>query len=143
MSIFKGSGVAMITPFNDDLTVDCSGDVVVKNENITSLTNGIFSWGQIGGGFNCSFCGSLKSLDGAPKEVGGDFHCYGCKYLKSLDGAPKVVNGNFDCSDCPSLNTLEGAPKEVGGNFNCLNCKILFTKNDIKKVSNVKKDIIC
>ena len=32
---------------NDDLTVDCVGGVTVKNTNIESLTNGIFSWGRV------------------------------------------------------------------------------------------------
>ena len=26
--------------------------------------------------FNCSYCASLTSLEGAPKEVGRDFNCY-------------------------------------------------------------------
>ena len=36
---------------NDDLTVDYSGDVVVKNPNIESRTNGLFRWGEDRRGF--------------------------------------------------------------------------------------------
>ena len=150
---------------NGKYEVSSIKDIIVKNRNITSLTNGMFIWTTVDGSFDCMNCNSLESLEGAPKEVGGQFYCFSClsltslkyapekvggdfycsfnKSLKSLDGAPKVVNGNFDCSDCPSLNTLEGAPKEVGGAFNCLNCKILFTNNDVKKVSDVKGKIKC
>ena len=150
---------------NGKYEVSSIKDIIVKNRNITSLTNGMFIWTTVDGSFDCMNCNSLESLEGAPKEVGGQFYCFSClsltslkyapekvggdfycsfnKSLKSLDGAPKVVNGNFDCSDCPSLNTLEGAPKEVGGAFNCLNCKILFTNNDVKKVSNVRGEIKC
>ena len=96
-------------------------DIGVKNKNITSLTNGIFVW----------------------TVVNGDFRCYECNSLISLKGAPEKVGGGFNCSFCGSLKSLKGAPKEVGGNFECKHCKIKFIENDIKKVSNVKKDIIC
>ena len=98
---------------------------------------------EVGGNFYCHKCPGLTSLEGAPKKVGGDFHCYGCKSLKSLEGTPKIVDRDFDCSDCPSLISLEGAPKEVGGDFNCMRCSGQFTKKDVKKISNVKKNIIC
>ena len=110
------------------------------NKSLKSLEN---SPKEVGGNFYCSRCPDLTSLEGAPKKVGGDFHCYGCSSLKSLEGAPKVIDGNFDCSDCPSLNSLEGAPKEVGRDFYCHNCKVKFTKDDVKKVSNVKGKIKC
>ena len=70
---------------NNDYTVDCSGDVVVKNLNIESLTNGMFRWGKVGRGFNCSFCEKLTSLKGSPKEVGDCFWCGDCKNLKLTD----------------------------------------------------------
>ena len=96
-----------------------TGDVVVKNKQINSLTNGSFIWTNIKGDFICSDCNLLKSLEGAPKEVGGD----------------------FSCEYCTSLTTLEGAPKEVGGGFYCVKCGRYFTQEDVKKVSNVKRDI--
>ena len=53
--------------------------------------------------FDCSYCSSLVSLEGAPKEVGGSFYCNGCESLTSLKGAPKEVGGWFDCSNCSIL----------------------------------------
>ena len=45
---------------SDDLVVNCSGNVAVRNTSITSLTNGLFRWGVIGGGFECRGCKKLK-----------------------------------------------------------------------------------
>ena len=75
---------------NDDHTVDCSGDVTIKNTNIESLTNGLFRWGKIGGDFSCSWSKNLTSLEGAPKEVGGYFDCEDNPKLHSLDGIGEV-----------------------------------------------------
>ena len=140
-----------------------NGDIEVKNQQITSLTNGVFIWNNIGRNFNCWGCKSLISLEGAPKKVGGDFICYNCKSLTSLEGAPKEVKGDFICYNCKSLTSLEGAPKVVGGDFNCFGCHSLkslegipkevgrtfccvdcgskFTQEDVKKISNVKGTI--
>ena len=139
--------------------VSSNENVEVKNEYITSLTNGSFIWTnikgdficsecnlltslegvpkEVGGYFNCSDCNSLISLEGAPKEVGGGFYCDRCNLLKSLKGAPEKV-GEFSCDYCNSLKTLKGAPKEVSGDFFCRSCKCEFTEEDVKKVSNVK-----
>ena len=96
---------------------------------------------EVGGSFFCNYCASLTSLEGAPKKVGEVFYCNDCTSLTSLEGAPKKVSGNFYCNYCTSLTSLEGAPKEVGGDFSCGYCKNIFTKEDVKKVSNVKKQI--
>lgn len=32
----------------------------------------------INGDFDCSYCKSLITLEGSPKEVNGDFYCDGC-----------------------------------------------------------------
>ena len=120
--------------------VSSTKNITFKNENIISLTNGMFIWATVDGYFNCCYC--IK-LEGAPKEVGGDFYCTDCNSLISLEGAPKEVGGDFYCSYCNSLKSLEGAPKEVGGNFHCFSCAGKFTIKDVKKISNVKKDIIC
>ena len=114
---------------NNDYTVDCSGNVVVKNSNIESLTNGMFHWGKIGEDFNCYRCKNLKSLEGAPKEVGGYFDCSYCENIRSLEGAPKYVRSNFYCSYCENLKSLEGAPTKVRGGFSCSGCKYLTTLN--------------
>lgn len=142
----------------DGFIVDVKGYIGVTNKNITSLTNGLFEFGEVdkqfycdgcnslksleggpkkvGGSFYCDHCGSLTSLKGAPKEVGGDFNCAYCSNLKSLEGAPKEVK-NFDCRRCDSLKTLKGAPKWIVGDFYCLNCKSLKTlEGSPKEVKN-------
>jgi hypothetical protein len=146
------------------ITIDYDGDIRYVRL-ATSLTNDIFQWGDVGGDFDCYNCGSLKSLEGAPKYVGknfncsycislkslegspekveGDFRCVYCESLESLEGAPKYVGMTFGCTHCISLTTLKGAPKEVGGNFYCKDCGIQFTEDDVKKVSNVKGEIYC
>ena len=123
--------------------VSSTKSIRVKNYNITSLTNGMFIWSTVDGYFDCNYCRSLKSLEGAPKEVGKGFRCSNCNSLKSLEGAPEKVGWGFYCHSCNSLKSLEGAPKEVGRNFHCYDCAGKFTKEDVKKISNVKKDIIC
>ena len=105
--------------------VDIRGKVGVKNKEIKSLTNGLFSFGVVSGYFNCSSCDSLKDLKGAPKEIGGDFYCGYCDSLKDLKGSPKRVVGAFYCDHCKSLISLEGAPKEVGLSFYCSGCDLL------------------
>ena len=145
--------------------VDSKGNIEIKNKNITNLTNGCFVWGKVDGKFDCSYCGSLTSLEGAPEKVGGDFVCYWCTSLTSLKGAPEKVGGKFDCCDCVSLTSLEGipeeidwdficrecksltslkgAPEKVDGYFICYDCGVKFTKDDVRKVAIVKKEIIC
>ena len=131
---------------SDDLVVDCTGIVSVKNKAITSLTNGLFRWGKVDGNFTCSFaqitslegapevvggsfycnvCDSLRTLEGAPKEVGWDFDLTNCANLTSLEGAPKKISGSFCCNVCGSLKNLKGAPKEIGRNFDCSACEKL------------------
>ena len=119
-----------------------SKNIKVKNYKITSLTNGLFIQTTVGDDFYCDNCTSLTSLKGAPKEVGVIFCCEYCKSLKSLEGAPEKVDDDFYCSNCKSLTSLEGAPKEVDGNFCCSFCGSMFTREDVKKVSNVKGRII-
>ena len=53
-----------------------------------------------------------------------------------------AVNGSFEVLDCKSLKSLEGAPEEVRRDFDCRGCAIKFTEDDIKKISNVKGEII-
>ena len=122
---------------SDDLVVDCNNTVKIKNKSITSLTNGLFRWGKVGGMFDCYACKKLKSLEGAPKKTGKDFCCNYCNSLKTLEGSPESVGRNFVCSDCDDLKSLEGAPKEVGNNFHCQECNNLKTlKGAPEKVGN-------
>ena len=136
--------------------VDVKGHVIVKNEKIESLTNGLFRFGKVSGNFYCTGCPKLKTLEGAPEKVGFDFYCYdcsnlislkgvptevgmsfwccGCSKLASLEGAPEKVGLDFDCSDCPNLISLKSAPKKVGRKFDCSGCENLqITDRDRKK----------
>ena len=108
----------------DKYIVSTNGYVLVKNKNITTLTNGLFEWGEVNS-FYCSNCTLLKDLTGAPKKVGTNFNCNECTSLESLEGAPKEVGANFDCGNCTSLKSLEGAPEEVGVGFSCDGCTSL------------------
>ena len=110
---------------SDDLVVDCSGEVHIKNKSIESLTNGLFRWGGVSGEFNCSFCNNITTLEGAPKCVGGYFNCTGCKNLTTLEGAPEEVGWSFVCNRCNNLTSLKGAPEKVGGDFYCNKCENL------------------
>ena len=109
---------------SDDLDVHCSGEVGVKNGQITSLTNGIFRWGKAGGDFYCSCCENLKTLKGAPKEVNGSFNCSLCNGLVNLEGGPEIVGKDFYCRCCENLESLEGAPKKIKGDFVCIGCNL-------------------
>ena len=88
-------------------TVNCDGDVEVKNKEIGKLTEG-FVWGEVKGNFNCSCCKNLRTLEGAPEIVGGTFDCSWCEKLETLKGAPKEIGGTFNCTWCVNLNTLVG-----------------------------------
>ena len=143
--------------------VSTNGTVVVKNKNITELTNGLFEWGEVEGHFYCNNCKSLKDLIGAPKEVGANFdcsdctslkdlkgapekvewnfYCYGCTSLQSLKGAPEKVDGDFDCQRCTSLKDLKGAPEKVGRGFSCSKCGKKFTEEDVRAVCDVEDEI--
>ena len=119
---YKFSGKLTIL---DDFIVDCTGFAYVKNKSITSLTNGLFRWGEVGGMFNCSSCKNITTLEGSPKYVGDDFWCSACENLTSLEGAPEKVDGCFDCRHCSNLKTLKCAPKKVEMDFSCINCNNL------------------
>ena len=143
---FKGASLCKIsrTPNSyGKYEVSSTKDIEVKNYNITSLTNGMFIWATVDGYFECIYCVKLESLEGAPKEVGEYFDCSGCDSIISLKGAPKKVGDNFYCSRCNSLKSLEGAPEKVRRGFYCYGCPHKFTKDDVKKVSDVKGEIKC
>ena len=89
--------------------------------------------------FDCNN-NALVSLSGLPKEIGGYFTCKH-NLLTSLKGCPERIEGNFLC-DNNKLTSLEGIPKEVGGSFSCTGNKKEFTEEEIRKVCDVKGDII-
>ena len=64
------------------------------------------------------------------------------KKLISLENCPDKVGIWFSCSHCKKLDSLEGCPKEVGGNFYCRYCKRNFTKEEVRSLCKVKKQIL-
>ena len=119
--------------------IDCDGDVKLTNEELTSLTDELFIWGWVKGNFYCNYS-RISSLEGAPEYVNGDFYC-NHSLISSLEGAPEDVKGNFSCCDT-LISSLEGAPKFVGGDFCCMKLRTNFTKDDIRKVSDVMGRIL-
>ena len=119
---------------------------------------------NVEGHFNCSSCECLTSLEYSPEIVGGDYVCFFSPNLKSLKYISKKIGGNveggfcdklesleceyvkikgcFNCSFCNNLKSLKNAPKYVGLDFICTSCGGNFTEEDVKKVSNVKRNII-
>ena len=100
-------------------TVNYNGSLSITSKVSSLNNNEMFQWGKVKGDFSCGFCTSLTSLKGCPKEVGK----------------------GFNCSYCSSLKSLEGAPKKVSGDFYCIKCGVIFTEDDVKKVSKVKEKI--
>lgn len=58
------------------------------------------------------------------------------EWLKNI-----TINGNFNCS-YNKLTSLEGCPSTINGYFDCSDNKTKFTRDDVKKLSKVKGQII-
>lgn len=102
--------------------VDIDGDIYINNDarkKIKNLTNGLFRFGKITKSFDCSNCGILTSLDGAPRVTGEDFICSLCPKIINLDGAPEEVGEDFVVNDCSKLTSLRGLPKNIKGSVYC------------------------
>ena len=143
--------------------VNYTGDVDVKNKDLTTLENELFQWNEVSGtftcfklnklkdlkgsprncaGFNCNQCTGLESLEGAPEKmtpgdslIGHGFYCIGCSKLKTLKGTPKTVWGGFNCSHCLKLTSLEGAPIVIIGNFICTDTNIKTINHTFNSVT--------
>lgn len=106
------------------LVVDViKGNVYLKNLGAEKLTNGLFRFGEISGGFYIETAPRLNSLEGAPEKCKG-FYCANSALI-TLEGAPKKCV-RFSCKGCYSLMSLEGAPRECE-EFNCGNCYSLVS----------------
>ncbi len=117
-----------------DITVGADFDC--SNNKLTSLIN---APKFVGGTFYCEN-NKLTSLDGATEYVGGNFGCIR-NNLTSLTGAPKSVGRDFGCS-YNNLTSLTGAPKSVGRDFYCGNNNVLFTREHVRAVCDVKGRIV-
>ena len=138
---------------SNDGTIDVDGDV---NFSCMELSQLPLKFRNVSGYFYCH-SNMLTSLEGAPKHVSGSFYCNNNRLI-SLEGAPKHIGRYFSCSDnkltslkgapanvggdfwCDNnrLTSLEGAPKNIGGDFYCHGNEKQFTKDDVRKVCNVK-----
>jgi hypothetical protein len=100
---------------NPDGSIDVDGEVQLNNLKLTKLP--------------------LKF-----NKVNGNFYCYYNK-LTTLEGSPNKVDGSFDCEH-NDLISLDGCPTEVSGDFACYDNIVLFTKEQVRAVCDVKGDII-
>ena len=62
--------------------------------------------------------------------------------LTSLKNCPNYVTELFACNKCPQLDSLEGCPKKVSTRFYCYGCKREFTKEEVKSLCKVGKEVI-
>ena len=122
-----------------DGKIDVDGDVFLDRQNLKELPDYI-QFNIVKGSFDCSR-NNLTTLNGTPKEVKEYFFC-SFNNLTSLQGCSRKVRGIFDCS-YNQLTSLEGAPEEVGRGFYCTHNHTQFTENDVRKVCNVRRLIIC
>ena len=88
--------------------VSLTGDVKVKNKELTSLTNEYFIWKNIGGNFYCCNCQMLESLEGAAENISGNYYCVNCHSL-SLDNVSEKIKEKvvFNCEECENYGLLE------------------------------------
>ena len=122
--------------------VSSTGNVVMYDLYTTSLTNGLFVWKECRD-FCCGYGRNLTSLDGAPRICKGKFKCCCSDLLTSLEGGPEKVMGDYICSHCKSLKSLNGLPKQIDGDLDCKGYQSQFNELDIRKMCDVKGNILC
>ena len=72
----------------------------------------------------------------------GIFAMSDCNNLISLKNCPDEVSRYFDVDGCSQLESLNGCPKKVETKFFCRNCKRKFTKEEVRSLCEVGKEII-
>lgn len=144
---------------NGKYLVNVTGNVSFKKSwNTEYLTNGLFEFGRVTGsvllGVNTkSGRGSLKSLEGAPREIVGEFNISG-QALTSLENCPQTIRGIIRINDLnitslkgisnyiislecckTNIENLEGLPNQIFGSFTCTdNPKLVSLKGISKKI---------
>lgn len=88
--------------------VDINGFLTIRDKDIRSITEGLFTIGKVTHNVNIVNCPNLENLEGAPEWVDGSFSCSECLGLKDLTGAPKCVKDNFYCYSCTNLRSFKG-----------------------------------
>ena len=116
---------------DDGIIVDYTRDELYIKHGATSLTNGLFKWGEIDGVF---YCGNsrIKNFEGGPKKVNGTFNCDNCIDLVDMKGAPEYVGGSFYCCQCLNLQHIT-LPEYIKNGISFANIPSL--KDDIKSMA--------
>ena len=128
--------------------IDVDGNVTMGKKSKRKLIKKFpVKFGTVSIDFDCMYCTSLVSLEGAPLKVGGVFFCSECTSLVSLEGAPREVGGSFSCDTCTSLLSLKGAPQKIGGDFYYDDCDSLpqeeldLIKNEVLREAWLKSGL--
>ena len=96
---------------------------------------------DVDGGVNLRYS-DFKELPYKFGKVDGYFSLQWNEKLISLKNCPnEIVKGYFNCEGCTNLDSLKGCPEKVGSDFFCGKCKRNFTKQEVKSLCKVKKDI--
>ena len=72
----------------------------------------------------------------------GIFAMSDCKNLISLKNCPDEVSRYFDVDGCSQLESLNGCPKKVETKFFCRNCKRKFSKEEVRSLCEVSKEVL-
>ena len=102
---------------NSQGEIDVDGDVILVGTTFKELP---YKFGKVNGCFDIGYNKNLISLKNCPNEI---------------------VKGYFNCEGCTNLDSLKGCPEKVGSDFFCGKCKRNFTKQEVKSLCKVKKDI--
>lgn len=130
---YHGSYIIPMKPNKDGIyEISAENRIVVKNKELTELTNGLFVFKDSKNEFDCSHCINLTSLKGSPR-ITGTFNCSYCPKLTSLKDGPEKVYNTYYCNNC-GLTSLEGSPK-INYGFNCCGNPLKNLKGASKKVN--------
>ena len=110
----------------EDYTINSQGEIDV--DNCVNLMNKQFK--------------ELPYKFGKVKGEEGIFAMSDCKNLISLKNCPDEVSRYFDVDGCSQLESLNGCPKKVETKFFCRNCKRKFSKEEVKSLCKVKRNVI-
>ena len=72
----------------------------------------------------------------------GIFAMSNCKNLISLKNCPDGVSRYFVVDGCSKLESLNGCPKKVETKFFCRNCKRKFSKEEVRSLCEVSKEVL-
>ena len=135
---------------NNDLTIDLKNDLYLRNCSIKEFPNYI-QFNNVAGSVSLADIG-LISLRGCPRKIGGFFSC-GYNLITSFTGGPEEIlisstysRGNsgygYAASNLKKLVSIEGLAKTINGNLWMIDNRNFFTEEEIRKISNIKGEVI-